>query len=124
MTFEEAVLLPFDEFEEWHKRELFAKRASAGTAPAGSRQLDRGDRVVWTKTVPGVDHERVASGVSQVHRVLVDGQTYCWQRIPHVERQLPVLDGMKACLRCEMLHAADATPEEIHNKMVEKAMAS
>lgn len=117
--------LTFDEFFAQHLAELHAKRTSLGTTPAGpDHGIQSGDRVAWTKTVPGIEHERVAAGVTVVHRCLADGITYCSQRIPPAERHFTPLAGLRPCWECERLHSRGATVDDVHDRNVRKAMSA
>lgn len=86
--------------------------AAANPTEIPASQLLRGETVAWSKTEPGINGERVTSGVSERHRHLFDGRTYCGLEIPETKRRVErPHDGLKKCQRCDYLNDLGVTPE-------------
>jgi hypothetical protein len=66
----------------------------------------RGDPVAWVKKSRG---GRLTIGLSLVHRVFEDGETYCLEKIPGADRLVPPLHTMKPCRVCDENYANQAS---------------
>jgi hypothetical protein len=96
---------------EWMEQVKLA--ANPPEVPAA--HLMRGETVAWVKTFAGINGQPVTCGISELHRHLVDGKTYCGQSIPPTKRRLgPPHGGVEKCQRCEYLHDLGVTPEQAY----------
>lgn len=96
---------------EWMEQVKLA--ANPPEVPAAN--LLRGETVAWGKTFPGIDGSPITCGVSELHRHLIDGKTYCGLEIPPTKRRLErPHGGVEKCQRCEYLHDLGVTPEAAH----------
>lgn len=83
--------------------------------------LEKDAQVAWVekRVVNGIP---ITDGISEIHRVLDDGLTYCQQRIPEPERHFHVLSALSPCLRCLRLFGGEFTQEQIIESVVGEVM--
>jgi hypothetical protein len=68
-----------------------------------------GDKVAWVSVYQGK-----TSGVSSIHRVYVNGKTFCNHTVPHAARLLPPLVSLDVCRRCEAMYQRARKYEDAH----------
>lgn len=73
-----------------------------------SDQLSRHEEVAWVIKNPG---GKWTVGVSAIHRVGANGQTFCLHPIPAESRRIPPLVSLNVCSRCKALSARAAAYE-------------
>lgn len=81
--------------------------------------MERGAKIVWTIKRAGVTH-----GLSEAHRYMIGGETYCRKRLPTDSARLvdTTIIAVADCDRCKVLHESGASVAEVLRQVVEDAM--
>lgn len=96
LTFEEAVVLPFDEFLAWSKsRNQNARGPEATYAP-----LRYGEKTAWTIAA---ETRTTTTNVSDVHRVGDGDETLCGKPLHYGNSRFAPLASLTPCFVCEQV---------------------